>query len=224
MKKPISVNNCSYTVDIPDACPICHYYGDTQIVTNFEHPRTRNVQVILQCAAPECRSYFIGYYPPKTGPNPHKCLDLKPQKACIKSFPEAVQKISPQFIAIYKEAEEAKSLGLVQIAGPGYRKAFEYLIKDYAKSLAPDKAGEINNKFSANVVNDFIPDKRIQSIAKRTLWLANDESHYLKKWADHDIEDLIALIRLTADWIDIEQVSKRYCEEMPEKELPNKSV
>ena len=45
------------------------------------------------------------------------------------------EEISPNFVSIYKEAMEAQEYGLVQICGPGFRKAFEFLIKDYAKQL-----------------------------------------------------------------------------------------
>ncbi len=120
------------------------------------------------------------------------------------------------FISIFREAEEASQLGLKQIAGPGYRKAFEFLIKDYAKSLSPDKTEEIEKKFSGAVVAEFIKDARIQAVAKRCLWLGNDETHYLRKWTEHDIEDLVTLIKLTTNWIEIEHLSKEYVQNMPE--------
>ena len=107
-------------------------------------------------------------------------------------------------------------MGLNQIAGPGYRKAFEFLIKDYAKSIAPDRAAEIEAKFAGAVVSDFVGDPRIQAVAKRSLWLGNDETHYLRKWTDHDVSDLVTLIKLTANWIEIDHLSKSYVESMPD--------
>ncbi len=105
----------------------------------------------------------------------------------------------------------------MQIAGPGYRKAFEFLIKDYAKSLEPLKEKDIESKFSGAVVAEFVPDARIQAVATRCLWLGNDETHYLRRWTDHDLEDFVTLIKLTTNWIEIEHLSKAYVEEMPEK-------
>ena len=107
-------------------------------------------------------------------------------------------------------------LGLTQIAGPGYRKAFEFLVKDYAKSLKPDDSERIEKLFSGNVVNEFITDPRIQAVAKRALWIGNDEIHYLRKWVAHDIDDLITLIKLAINWVEIERLSQSYTEEMPE--------
>jgi hypothetical protein len=96
------------------------------------------------------------------------------------------------------------------------------LIKDYAKSLTPEKGKDIEKKFAGAVVDEYIADKRIQAAAKRALWLGNDETHYLKKWESHDIEDLIVLIKLTTDWIDIEQLSKKYVREMPDEKTEKK--
>ncbi len=47
-------------------------------------------------------------------------------------------------------------------------------------------------------------------------WLGNDETHYLRKWEQHDVDDLVTLIKLTTNWIEIEHLSKSYVEEMPE--------
>jgi len=104
----------------------------------------------------------------------------------------------------------------MNVAGPGYRRSFEFLIKDYAKTLAPAKTAEIEMKFSGAVVADYVSDARIQAVAKRCLWLGNDETHYLKKWTAHDMGDLVALIKLVAHWIDIEQLSKKYVAGMPD--------
>jgi hypothetical protein len=132
------------------------------------------------------------------------------------AFPKAVADLSPTFLAVFNESEEAFQLGLTQIAGPGYRKAFEFLIKDYAKSLAPEKTEDIEKSFSGTVVSDYVTDPRIQAVARRTLWLGNDETHYLRKWNSHDINDLITLIRLAVNWIEIDQLSKHYNESMPD--------
>ena len=213
MEKHISVSGRSCKVEYPDKCPMCHHYGDIAVVSTFELPKKQGAQVIFQCPFSECRRYFMGYY----GPGPERrLLALKPQEPELAQLSADIEKLSPQFVAIYKEAEKSRHIGLTQISGPGYRKAFEFLIKDYAKSLSPDKAKQIENAFSGNVVKDHISDLRIQAVAKRALWLGNDETHYLRKWASHDINDLITLIKLTISWIEIGRLSKSYTQEMPE--------
>jgi hypothetical protein len=212
IKKNITVGNHGYPVDYPDECPICHHHGEIQVVKTDEVLNKSEVQVVYQCAFTGCKSYFVGYYGPR-GDGELKAL--KPMKPNPTAFPEAISSLSPSFIAIYKEAEEAFHLGLTQIAGPGYRKAFEFLIKDYAKSLAPEKSEDIEKAFSGAVVSEYVTDPRIQAVAKRTLWLGNDETHYLRKWSAHDMDDLITLIRLAVNWIEIDQLSKHYNENMP---------
>ena len=111
---------------------------------------------------------------------------------------------------------EAKDRGLTQIAGPGYRKAFEFLIKDYAKGRASSDSEVIEKMAAAAVVKNYISDVRVQAVAKRALWIGNDETHYLRKWEDRDINDLAVLIKLTIEWIDIERQSAAYIDDMPE--------
>ena len=120
------------------------------------------------------------------------------------------------FVSVFAEADEAKHLGLRQIAGPEYRKAFEYLIKDYAKKVNKEDPKKLEETFSGTVVDQYISDVRIQAVAKRSLWLGNDETHYLRKWSDQTLDDLVTLIRLTGHWIEIEAQSKSYIDEMPE--------
>jgi hypothetical protein len=212
VKRGINVQNNAYAVDVPDACPICHRYSEIQALQADAIDNSTGVQVIFRCAYVGCRQFFFGYY----GPRPQSELkSVKPSKPEFTVFTEAVREISPVFVEIFSEAEEAAQLGLKQVAGPGYRKAFEYLIKDYAKSLVPTKASEIETKFAGAVVTEFIADARIQAVAKRSLWLGNDETHYLRKWMDHDLTDLITLIKLTANWIEIEHLSKSYIQSMP---------
>jgi hypothetical protein len=50
-------------------------------------------------------------------------------------FPLEVWTISPDLCAIYNEAQKAEQLQLLLVCGPGYRKALEFLIKDYVSLL-----------------------------------------------------------------------------------------
>ena len=151
----------------------------------------------------------------------HNFLGVSPTTIDPSTFPETIKNVSPSFVDIFNEAESAHQLGFEQVAGPGYRKAFEFLIKDYANSLAPND--DVLKMKAGDVVKKLIPDPRIQKVAERSLWLGNDETHYMRKWVDRDIEDLVTLIKLTASWIDIGERSKKYVDEMPDpskKTLP----
>lgn len=216
VKKHVAVGGAQYPVEFPDRCPICHRYGDFAVRSTHALPEQRGAEILFECPFEGCRCYFIGYYG-RVGEGALKTV--RPQKPEIKSFSASVVALSPSFTVIYAEAEEARIFSLNQICGPGYRKAFEFLVKDYAKAKAPERANEIEHMFSGNVVREFVTDPRIESVAKRALWLGNDETHYLRKWADHDINDLLVLIQLTVNWIEIEQLSAKYQGEMPEKSV-----
>lgn len=212
IRRQIVAMGQGYQADVPDECPVCHRHSEVAFITSDAVENGQGVQAVFRCGFQGCRVFFICVY----GPKPSSDLaEVRPMKPPENILPENISKLSPNFVSIFKEANEAKHLGARQVAGPGYRKAFEFLIKDYAKALAPGKESEIESKFSGTVVAEFVPDVRIQAVAKRYLWLGNDETHYLRKWADHDVEDLVTLIKLTMNWIEIEQLSKSYIEKMP---------
>ncbi|EKO3833935.1 DUF4145 domain-containing protein [Vibrio harveyi] len=210
MERLIQVGNSTNRYEFPNKCPLCHTHSEMEVALSKLMPDS-SVQVVYRCAFSGCRSFFVGYYEHRGG----ELLYYKPQKADPNTIPTSVRELSPSFVSIYREAEDARSHGLYQISGPGYRKAFEFLIKDYAKSLAPDQSEQIESMFSGKVVNEFIGDPRIQMVAKRALWLGNDETHYLRKWVEHDLDDLITLIRLAINWVEIERLSTQYEESMP---------
>lgn len=39
-------------------------------------------------------------------------------------------------------------------------------------------------------INDYIDDDKIKKSSKVSAWLGNDETHYIKKFEDKDINDL----------------------------------
>lgn len=213
MKRNIQLGNSSYPVEYPTECPICHHHGEIGTRMVQQTGEDKNVEVVYQCAFHGCKTFFIGYY----GPHPQPDLKaLKPQRPEIPEFSDSIKALSSGFVEIFGQAEEARYQGLSQIAGSGYRKAFEFLIKDYAKSKAKDRSEEIEAMFAGKVVSEFVQDPRIEAVAKRALWLGNDETHYLKKWEAHDINDLITLIKLATNWIEIESLSASYQADMPE--------
>lgn len=166
------------------------------------------------CTNEDCKSFFIAYYKDSCSAAVFNLERFEPPNLTRRSFPDFVKDLSEKFIEVYGQAHEAKERGLTHIAGPGYRKAFEFLIKDYAKSIDHSRADQIDKAFAGDVVKDFISDTRVQAVAKRALWLGNDETHYVRKWLDFDVNDLIKLIQLTIDWIEIERESKSYVDTM----------
>lgn len=201
-------------VELPDNCPTCGRLIPFPFNGADITPISGELQTVHQCTYQACKSHMICYH--TRGPEGWVLRKTEPTKLTETEWPDFVKDVSSDFVSIHKEAVEAEDRGLQQIAGPGYRKAFEFLIKDYAKKKAANDLERVEKLLAGDVVNEFIQDPRVQAVAKRALWIGNDETHYLRKWEDKDINDLKILIRLTIEWIDIERQSAAYIEEMPE--------
>ena len=78
------------------------------------------------------------------------------------------------------------------------------------------KKESIKKKFLINCIQDDVTDNRIKEVAKRAVWLGNDETHYNRKWADKDVSNLKQLIDLTIRWIENEVETKALLAEMQE--------
>lgn len=98
----------------------------------------------------------------------------------------------------------------------GYRKALEFLIKDYLTLLTPSDEDGIKKTALGNCINK-IDNTSIKQLARRATWLGNDETHYIRKWEDKDITDLKNLIDLTCSYIIMEAKSKKFLAEMPDR-------
>jgi len=174
----------------------------------------------ISCAACEesIRFFLIDPPPANNEIQIDKCriLMIPPQDVDV-SFNDEIKRISPAFVTIYTQATKAELLRLDELNGIGYRKALEFLIKDYLIDLHPDKADEIKGKFLGQCIKDYITDQKILDSAERTTWLGNDETHYERRWGDHDIEDLKLLLELTIYWISSELLTRQYTERMSRK-------
>lgn len=212
-------SNVALHIYQPNDCPLCHTKINPPIQVHQTSATDDKISVVFMCNNQKCFQYFIAQYKIKRDENRliGDLTSLRPKTYKIKDFSNNISEISQEFMLIYKQAWEAKERELYNIAGPGFRKAFEFLIKDYAKYKAPNSAKEIEGSYSGTVVKKYIENERIQKVAERALWLGNDETHYLRKWEDKDLNDLLNLIDLTINWIEIEKLSAEYIEDMPDK-------
>lgn len=145
-----------------------------------------------------------------------RILIIPPQSVKI-DFSQGIQELSPQFIKVYKQAGEAEFLKLDELSGMGYRKALEFIIKDYLISIHPSDAELIKKEYLKPCIVNRIVDHNIKSCAERAAWLGNDETHYIRKWANPDIENLKILLKLTVGFIENDLLAKKFRGMMPEK-------
>lgn len=94
--------------------------------------------------------------------------------------------VSSRFTTIWSQACEAENRGMDEIAGPGFRKALEVLVKDYLIWREPggDREKTIRESLAACIKR--FGDEAIVQFAERAAWLGNDHAHYDKKHTTHD--------------------------------------
>jgi hypothetical protein len=203
--------------DGPNTCPYCHKSIVPLVLTgqindggDFGVP---TMETFLACPNIDCRRTFIAYY------NFYDEWQFNGEIAGGrmkgKDISESIVEISPSFSKIYNQAFIAEQIGLNEICGVGYRKAMEFLIKDYAKSKNPNDHENIEKKMLGPCINEYVTDARIQNVAKRAVWLGNDETHYIRKWESKDLEDLKKLVELTIHWIEMEILTNSLETDMP---------
>lgn len=218
--------NQSREVDrFPDECPICHKKIVPEFfTTGFENVKLRYLEVFIRCNSVECMRSFIALYPLDHGLSAAKNSRVYRFDRCVPSEPEgkvvseAVATLSPSFVNIWKQAHSAEALGLDEIAGPGYRKGLEFLIKDYAISLTSkdEEKGDIKNLLLQSVIKKYLGGDKLRVVSSRAAWLGNDETHYERRWVGKDLQDLKRLIEATEHFIAMEKLAADLPTEMPE--------
>jgi hypothetical protein len=206
----------------PNICPHCH-------VTNTPHNRYHEVTVdgmnndvvisIWICSNRSCQKSFVCLHKwngaaynfvrflnglPKGPDWPQPIIELKDGKTISDE-----KKEDSRFILTYLQSLEAENYGLNELAGMGYRKAVEYLVKDWAIQNNPDKKEEIQKAWLGGVIKDYY-EGDLKEILERATWLGNDQSHYIKLFEEFDLEVLKELIGLIMTELDSKYKKAHY--------------
>lgn len=204
----------------PDNCPVCHKNIHPKLISSGITQQRNLAQCIFRCTSLECQEFFIATYN-----NTHRTSGgrelfefkyIAPITPLETTFSDSINEVSPTFVEIYNQALFAESSGLTQLVGIGLRKSLEFLVKDFAISQDSEKEEEIKSGFLGQCINEYIQDTNVKACAKRAAWLGNDETHYIRKWEERDINDLKLLVKLTMNWIENVILTAQYIEEMSE--------
>jgi len=221
----VDIRGVRYIRDrIPEECPICHFSVlpkelDWALATSNSDPEEM-LEVIFQCPRHECQHLFIARYwldDLSVGTVPHRfhLLEAVPATPIQPSFPSEIAKVSPMFVEVYAQALAAEAYKLDQVAGPNYRRALEFLIKDYCISQHPSDGEAIRLLLLSACIQKYVKSPQVKIAAERAVWLGNDETHYERRWDSMNIENLKELIQLTVNWIHSSILTKKYQEDMP---------
>ena len=216
-------NGGNGTLDkLPDVCPQCNHKIDPQKGGGYFNSKKQYsenaLEVVFRCPNLDCHEVFLGYYSRMHDRNHFNLRSTAPTKYEERVFSQTVTNISPDFSRIYNQALAAENAKLDQVCGTGYRKSLEFLIKDYLiKQTTDEKEKEkIKDEYLGASIKNRIKDANIKEVAKRAAWLGNDETHYMRKWEQQDLQDLKKLIDLTVHWMEAEALTTQLLQAMPD--------
>lgn len=198
----------SFNVKLPNKCPSCNIaYGELPVcsyyITSariFLSDQLTTIYSIFYC--PHCEHCFFVQYSTSDDTACHISIDeVYPTPKATTDFSDRIKKVSPKFVEIYSQSEQAENLGFKDICGMGYRKALEFLIKDYAIFKYPDSQSDIESSPLSKCINTFIEEPQIKVLAKASAWIGNDETHYIRKHESYDLSNLKHFISATVAYI-----------------------
>lgn len=198
-------------------CPHCHNKISPIYLEHHRRSFENNIDVYdVICQCPSCYNVFFAEYSGEVFQvyaniedfNLKQC-NIYPVMPNNNKFNNYIKNLSPQFIEIYSQAEIAELSNLNEIAGIGYRKAFEFLVKDYAIYKEPLDEQAIKTDWLAKVLKERISYEPLSQLADRVNWLGTDHGHYYRKYAEYDIEDLKYCIDTFISWIELLENTKK---------------
>lgn len=183
----------NFTVDIPDVCPSCHGKQAPVMVSSHHYKRGEEHVAVCTFICYRCQMPFLSMYSYESA----EPLFVAPSRHAPRAFATNIESLSPRFVSVYNQAQQAESDGLDEICGMGYRKALEILVKDYALYLNPTAAESIASEPLSSTIRR-LEDPDIRILAERSAWLGNDNVHYHEKFPEYGVSDLKTLIDATA--------------------------
>lgn len=204
-----SPNTYPIKIDIPEKCPCCEtayaLKPETAVCYGSDEQITKAYCIFFCPTCEDC--FFVSYDVIEDRDDMIGILcETFPFPQTKTVFSHGITSLSPDFVQIYQQSEQAENQNLHDICGMGYRKALEFLIKDFAIYSHPDKKSEIESpKLTlSHCIDNYIDSEKIKTLAKASSWIGNDETHYTRKHEDYNIQDMKRFINTTAAFIEYE--------------------
>lgn len=215
MKKTIGVINLrkhqteKLLVSMPTQCPLCGIAYNELPVFSIASNADRAYRILMAFECPHCSNFFAAHLTGQCGCDKGietYSLELLPNpiRDTLTPFPNTINALSPNFVSIFKQSEIAESRNLTEICGIGYRKALEFLVKDYAIHCFPQDRDKIASMPLSQCIDKYIEGHRIKTLAKAATWLGNDETHYLRKFEGYELDSLKNFIQAATAFIHFE--------------------
>ncbi|MGZ9735777.1 hypothetical protein [Flavobacterium sp. GNP002] len=217
----------NFTAEDPNICPHCHVAIEPTLIFNYYDRQVDKLFSLWNCTFNKCgKTFIVSHYEnewssftiernlngfPK-GPNwPQPILNLKNGQTVGTEKEE-----DSKFITTYLQSLEAESNGLSEIAGMGFRKAIEYLVKDWAIQTNPDAKEKILEDWLSTIIRNHFTGE-LKDILERATWLGNDQTHYNKLFEEFNVQHLKELIDLIMVELDREFKKRHYIENIEKR-------
>lgn len=206
----------------PNVCPHCHLIVNPHSIWTIETKDTDNTPTMITawaCSNDTCEKIFLAVYKvegqelkfnrflnglPKGPDWPKPIFDLK------NGNPKSIDKPEQtRFIKTYLQSLVAENSGLDELAGMGYRKSIEYLVKDWAIQNNKEAKEKIETSWLGGVIKDYYTGD-LKEILERASWLGNDQVHYNRLFEEYNIDVLKELIELIMVELDRQYKMKHY--------------
>lgn len=192
-----------------EECPRCHFAIQPQVikacyVRKVSSDSYGHLYITYFC--PKCHRFFLtDYHQFSMGPYYKYAggYTQAPATPNYEKFTPQISTLSPTFVSTYAQAQQAEASGLSEIYGIGYRKALEYLVKDYLCHITPEHEEDIKEEFLGQSIKR-IDNPRIKTLAERSTWIGNDETHYVRKYEDLNVDDMKRFIMAMVRYVDSE--------------------
>ncbi len=201
-------NKISLQYEANGTCPICHIVSKNNLIRAFFTTTTTQRIVFIERICHKCGEVSVSRYTLPLNSTVsfstqyRSCTQLPAERGSV-CIDNIITTISPRFKEIYSQAVFSEIEGCDEICGMGYRKALEFLIKDYLVHKTPKEKDNISNESLSQSIAR-IEDNRIKVLASRSAWLGNDECHYVRKHEDYGLEELKVFIDAMLSYISSE--------------------
>lgn len=221
VQKELNIGGVCYrgTIAEPSICPLCganikpieRFFQEDSIFDSS------HISTLYLC--PACKQAFTAFYeyflsPPNYMGCTKNNFDSElvycgPVRIIPKAFVPIIYDISPRFVEIYHQAEAVELYGLSEIIAMSYRKALEFLVRDFCISKNPELENKISTVTLSTCINTYLPTDDLKAIALGAAWIGNDGTHYKRIHENYDYNDIKAFIdSLVNQIVFIEQVKE----------------
>lgn len=192
---------------LPKTCIHCNETMTPEVI-HKANPSKDYIALLLRCSS--CKEFFATSYTVKYDDYSREYVgQLVPYSYNVKiiyDLPLELEEFSPIFKEIYTQSQIAEAYNLTHIAGIGYRKSLEFLIKDFLIKVKQLPNQDVENLFLSPAI-DKLDNRLISASAKAATWIANDETHYVRKHSDKDVSDIKRYLRSVAHLLSAEYIA-----------------